>query len=173
MIIGITGKARSGKDTVAAILVAQHGFTRIAFADPLKRAAQAIFGLTEAQTWDDDLKEIVIPYWGMSPRSMFQQLGVEAVKRTFGHDVWAKRWAMSFEAVGDNVVATDCRFDTEAALIRSLGGIIIEVIRGPGLNGSTGDHSSERGLSTLPDITIDNNGSIKDLSDVLYRKLFS
>ena len=35
-LIGITCKARSGKDTIARHLWAQHAFTRIAFADPLK-----------------------------------------------------------------------------------------------------------------------------------------
>jgi dephospho-CoA kinase len=56
-LIGITGKARSGKDTIARHLWAQHAFTRIAFADPLKLAAQSIFGLTHDQTWNDDLKK--------------------------------------------------------------------------------------------------------------------
>ena len=36
MIIGLTGYARSGKDTVAQILVDKFGFTRVAFADPIR-----------------------------------------------------------------------------------------------------------------------------------------
>lgn len=37
-IIGLTGYAQSGKDTVANYLVKTHGFTRIAFADPMREA---------------------------------------------------------------------------------------------------------------------------------------
>ena len=54
-LIGITGKARSGKDAIAKFAWSQYGFTRIAFADAVKLSAQAKFGLTAAQTWDDEL----------------------------------------------------------------------------------------------------------------------
>ena len=164
-LIGITGKARSGKDTVARMLFAQHAFTRIAFADPLKLAAQQMFGLSKEQTWGDHKKEEIIPYWGMSPRQMFQLLGNEAVKPVFGADIWIKRWSMSYAIFRDtdDVIVPDVRFDHEASHIRSLGGVIVEVLRGPGLVGSTGDHVSERGLSTLPEYTIDNNGTLEDL----------
>ena len=164
-LIGITGKARSGKDTVARMLFAQHAFTRIAFADPLKLAAQQMFGLSKEQTWGDHKKEEIIPYWGMSPRQMFQLLGNEAVKPVFGADIWIKRWSMSYVIFRDtdDVIVPDVRFDHEASHIRSLGGVIVEVQRGIGLVGSTGDHVSERGLSTLPEYTIDNNGTLEDL----------
>ncbi len=36
MIIGLTGYAQSGKDTVANILVERYGFTRVAFADKIR-----------------------------------------------------------------------------------------------------------------------------------------
>ena len=36
MIIGLTGYAQSGKDTVAKILIEQYGFTRVAFADKIR-----------------------------------------------------------------------------------------------------------------------------------------
>ena len=164
-LIGLIGKARSGKDTVAKMLYAQHAFTRIAFADPLKLAAQQMFGLSTEQTWSDAVKEDVIPYWGMSPRQMFQLFGNEAVKPVFGDDVWIKRWYMaySFFKDSDDIVVPDVRFDHEAECIRSLGGIIVEIQRGVGLVGSTGDHASERGLSTLPEATIYNTGTLDDL----------
>jgi hypothetical protein len=49
MIIGITGKAGSGKDTVADILVKDHGFVRIGFADVMKRFCAEVFGFTDEQ----------------------------------------------------------------------------------------------------------------------------
>lgn len=164
-LIGITGKARSGKDTIATHLFEQYGFTRIALADPLKEAAQTIFGLSTGQTWDDAHKGTVIPYWGKSPRELFQILGTESIRDVFGHDVWTKRWALSYEMFKDtdDVVVPDIRFDNEAQMIRDRGGIIIEVQRGPGLVGSTGSHPSERGLSSLPDYVINNESSLDDL----------
>ena len=42
MILGLAGYATSGKDTVGRYLVEEHGFTRLAFADTLKRFALAV-----------------------------------------------------------------------------------------------------------------------------------
>jgi hypothetical protein len=169
-LIGITGLARSGKDTVAHYLWAEHGYTRVAFADPLKWASQYIFGLTYEQAWRDHLKEVVIPYWGMSPRQIFQLLGTEAIRGTFGDDIWCKRWMLSYGPLSgtDHIVVPDVRADVEAAMLRSLGGVIIELTRDEsGLSGSTATHSSERGLSTFPEYEITNNGTIQDLHDAV------
>ena len=164
-LIGLTGKARSGKDTIASYLWHSAGFTRIAFADPLKLAAQNIFGLTDGQTWDDELKEIVIDRIGMSPRQIFQKLGTEAVRDVFGEDTWLKRWMVGYSLFkdSDDIVVPDVRFDNECSMLKSLGGIIVEVRRGPGLVGSTGTHASERGLATLPDFVIENDSTLDDL----------
>ena len=164
-LIGLTGKARSGKDTIASYLWHSAGFTRIAFADPLKLAAQNIFGLTDGQTFDDELKEVVIERLGMSPRQIFQKLGTEAVRNVFGEDTWLKRWLVGYDLFkdSDDIVVPDFRFENEADLVRSLGGIIVEVRRGPGLLGSTGTHPSELGLLALPDVIIENHGTLDEL----------
>ena len=131
-LIGIAAKARSGKDTVATYLWERHAFTRIAFADPMKMAAQAMFGLTSEVTWQDDMKETVIPYWGMSPRQIFQLLGTECVKPHFGNDIWIKRFMLTYSVVAetDDVIIPDVRFTAEADFIRAKGGRIIHLIRG-------------------------------------------
>jgi hypothetical protein len=51
MIVGIAGLAGSGKDTAADFLVKDHGFAKIAFADPMKRFCREIFDFTEEQLW--------------------------------------------------------------------------------------------------------------------------
>ena len=51
MIIGLSGGAGTGKDTVADILVEQHGFYKIAFADEIKRICQKLFQFTDEQLW--------------------------------------------------------------------------------------------------------------------------
>lgn len=55
--IALTGIAHSGKDTVANYLVDKYGFRKIGFADPLKRVTMELFGLTEAQVYNNTLKE--------------------------------------------------------------------------------------------------------------------
>jgi hypothetical protein len=164
-LIGISGKARSGKDEIASHLWAQYGFTRISMAYPLKQAAQYAFGLTNAQAFNDQYKEIVIPYWGLSPRQMWQKLGRTA-RETFGDDIWVKRWRLSYASImdTDDVVVPDIRHDWELYEVRSLGGIVVEIRRDrAGLFGSTADDVSEAGLSVPPDYIIDNNGTLAEL----------
>ena len=51
MIVGLCGVAGSGKDTVADFLVKSHSFTKVAFADPLKRICKDVFAFTDEQLW--------------------------------------------------------------------------------------------------------------------------
>lgn len=54
MIVGVTGQARSGKDTLAAYLSDNHNFVRIGLADPLKRICKDVFDFNDAQLWGDE-----------------------------------------------------------------------------------------------------------------------
>lgn len=56
MIVGISGRANSGKDTVANYLVNQYKFTKIALADPLKRFVMEVFDFSEEQLWGSSEK---------------------------------------------------------------------------------------------------------------------
>lgn len=162
--IGIHGPARAGKDTIAKHLVEHHGFIKNSFADPLKRAGQQMFMLTEEQTWSDELKEQVIKWWGMSPRQMFQKLGTEGGRNVFGEDLWLKRWQIHFDTFGPvvNYVTPDARFENEATFLRERGFTIIHVSspRVSPLVGDTRKHASENGIvfrEDLGDIRVVNN----------------
>lgn len=89
-IIGLAAVARSGKDTVASILLSNSGVEAYALADPLKAGCQHLFGLTDAQAWDDSYKEVVIPLWGRSPRQLFQEVGTEWM-RNHNPEFWLMR----------------------------------------------------------------------------------
>lgn len=51
MILGISGLAGSGKDTVAEFLGRDFKFTSVALADPLKRIARDVYAFTDEQLW--------------------------------------------------------------------------------------------------------------------------
>jgi hypothetical protein len=51
MIIGISGQAGSGKDTVADFLVEDFTFCKVALADPIKRFCAEVFNFSEQQLW--------------------------------------------------------------------------------------------------------------------------
>lgn len=171
-LIGLTGKAGAGKDTLASLILEHTTGTTRAFADPLRRAAKEIFGLTDDQMTDRVLKEQVIPYWGKSPRRLLQLLGTESVRDVFGTDTWVKNADLRLQALErteadealpiEVVVWTDCRFPQEAEWIRANGGIVIEVRR-PDVE-PVATHSSEQGLpAALVDGVFWNNGTIDEL----------
>ena len=166
-LIGLTGKARSGKDTIATYLWTRYAYTRVAFADPLKAAAQEVFGLTDDQTWNPELKETIIPYWAMSPRTMFQLMGTEVLQPVFGTDVWIKRWLINYKLLcdTDHIVVPDVRREEEAAAIIDRGGVIVRVERAEaGLTGESGKHSSESGIpDSMVKFVIHNNSSLGEL----------
>ncbi|WP_199266873.1 deoxynucleotide monophosphate kinase family protein [Pseudomonas viridiflava] len=89
-ILGLAAKARSGKDTAASFLLAHPGVAAYALADPLKRGCQALFALTDAQAWDDTVKERTLDAWGQSPREFFQRVGTEWM-RAHNSLHWLKR----------------------------------------------------------------------------------
>ena len=61
MIIGLTGAAGSGKDSVADALVAEHGFQRIAFADCLYEEVSTAFNVPIDFLKNRDTKESPTP----------------------------------------------------------------------------------------------------------------
>ena len=54
MIIGVSGKKKSGKDTVANYLKEKFGYTIYHYADPLKEFCRDLLGLDEKLLWGTD-----------------------------------------------------------------------------------------------------------------------
>jgi dephospho-CoA kinase len=118
--IALTGKMRSGKDTVANHLYIRHSFNRVAFGDALKKNAHATF------PWVSEFSK---------PRALYQQYG--QLMRQIEPDVWIKhaeravkgaidfRAGIGAEKVG--VVITDLRQPNEYEWARANGYTIIRV----------------------------------------------
>jgi len=188
-LIGIHGRARSGKDTIGKYLHDTRDNTwKLSFADPLKRAAAMMFGIPEDVFWDDELKETADDFWNVSPRQIAQFFGTEMVREnvgklipSVGQDFWVYRMAHCLNGLGeqveydsdDVVVIPDVRFQNEYDWITAQGGIIIHLTR-PGADGMVGisGHASEAGLKfTAPDNTylIVNNGTLEELYEEVDR----
>lgn len=175
MIIGLSGKSKSGKSTAGDYLVKNKNFTAYHFADPLKRGAMEMFGFTEEQSFGK-LKDVIDPFWGVTPRDIHKILGTELLQfdihkylpafEPIGRNIWLKKFELWYEDKKDkDIVFCDIRFQHELDLITKLGGKTYKINR-YGLN--MGDlHASELEMETLDGITsvIDNNGAIGFLYD--------
>ena len=170
MIIGLSGYAQSGKDTIANHLVEHHGFTRIAFADPMR---EALYALNPTVTDIPELQGISLQWlvdkmgWDFakvdSPqvRTLLQRFGTEVGRKLWGENFWVDR-AMAKAAQYDKVVVTDVRFPNEYEAIEAAGGKLWRVEK-PG-NGAVNRHESETALDEfLFDRVIPNVGTIGDL----------
>lgn len=172
-LIGLTGYAQSGKDTVGQYLVTEHKYHRIGFADAVRDAVYTLNPMIKTDRWETLQEYIDYVGWDRAKvdnseaRRLLQIMGTEVGRMLFGPDVWiniAERKAGS----EPRVVITDVRFPNEADWIRSRGGIVVRVDRsgvGP-VNG----HASDQ-LAFSPDMTIDNVGTIDELYAEVDRHL--
>jgi hypothetical protein len=177
MIIGLSGWARAGKDSVAGILVDHHGYRRVAFADKLRDVALAVNPVVDATCRDVTqggpvyLSELVDALgWDEAKvahyevRRILQTLG-GAVRDHVDRWAWVKA-ALRDVDVDENVVISDVRYRNEARAITARGGLVVRVRR-PGVEAVNG-HASEHDLDYWPfDHVIDNNGTLDDLADVV------
>jgi hypothetical protein len=169
-LIGLTGKARSGKDTIGNILAWKFHAETISFAYPIKHALHSMFqGELDWTYWDGENKEKVIDWIGKSPRQLMQLLGTEYGRNLIGENFWTSLARKRIEralGLGQNVAVTDVRFENEAQMIRSMGGEIWHVYRKDAQNVNA--HASEAGITfDVSDIWIDNNHSL----DILKRNV--
>jgi len=177
ILIGLAGQAGSGKDTVADYLASDFGFSRFALATPIKSHLHGVVGLSDEQL-DGDLKEVVLPALGKSPREMMQDCG-DSFRRYFGDDVFVSilsrqlDYARGCFASGSlrygnlggpefSVVVTDLRLNNEADWIRSQGGTVLHIVRDAAA--PVREHVTECGIALhRDDLQVGNNGSIDDL----------
>jgi hypothetical protein len=183
MIIGICGYKGSGKSTVGSFLVQDYGFYQVAFADKLKDAAAALFGISREDV--DNFKEVTYDTTGRTKgmvilqqevefvsrkafiekeitwREILQRLGTEVGRNIFGEDFWVNQVDIS----NPFTVITDVRFNNEAKFIIDNGGEMVYVHR-PGYT-SDGHPSEVLPTYNTPYRLIVNDGTVEEL----YRKV--
>jgi len=166
MIIGLSGYARSGKDTVAKLLIKDYGFERVAFADPIRKILYDMNPIVDGER----LADIVDNYgWDITKskaevRRFLQVLGYSA-RMTIHSDVWVMA-AFGKMRADKNYVIADVRFLNEAAYIKKHGGEIWRVER-PGVT-PVNDHISEWEMDNYQcDHGILNDGSLEQLRNLI------
>ena len=170
MIIGISGKAGSGKDTVAEMLqdCSSGKFKSIAFADKLREICSLLTGIPVRKWSEREFKdrpntllkmtgrEYLVKV-GMGLRKVNPKIFLEALENNL------EGGAIETAPGAQDYLITDTRMRNEADFIRQeLKGYVIRVNR-PGL--STGESATETDLDHYPHfhLMIENDGTLHDL----------
>lgn len=177
MVIGVSGKIGSGKDTFADLFIAhvkhKRGivFENKKFAYNLKKIVSILTGVSMEDMLSRDGKLKYLPEWGMTIGEMQQKVGTEAIRNNIHPDAWVLSLFGTYEEDKDFWIITDVRFKNEAKIIKERGGIIIR-LNGDPLNCKSGDnrnmeHQSEIDLDDYDgfDYVYDNTPPIDNLKN--------
>lgn len=163
ILVGITGPAGSGKDTIADYLVQTHAFTKLSFASTLK-AMMAAAGMPEPADRAD--KERPVPGFDFTWREAAQKLGTEW-GRGLDQNIWTKLTGCAIQQINLNlcgqarIVLSDVRFNNEAARIRRMGGKVLHLTGRAADLGANASHASEAGVEYADgDYTIYNGNAL-------------
>jgi hypothetical protein len=169
MIIGLSGYARSGKDTVAELLVLNYEFQRKAFADGIRDALTALNPILHD---GHRLNEIVQMYgWDIAKakdevRRLLQVMGTEVGRKLIHEDVWVWRLFNQIDT-DERIVIPDVRFPNEARMIKERGGEVWRINRHN--HSAVNDHISERAMDNyMFDRVVYNDCTLDDLSDEVF-----
>ena len=160
-IIAFTGLAQSGKTTAANAFISI-GYDRMSFAEPIKAMVSCLTPCKDKDARPPSL-------CGKTLREVYQTLGTDWGRKMVGEDIWILAGRARLDELrGDvesdvirGIVLDDVRFDNEAELIRSMGGLVVEITRSsvPQM-----EHSSEAGIARdLIDYSFANEGDVATL----------
>lgn len=172
MMIGLCGKAGAGKDTVAQILIKHRGFTRYAFADAVRDAAEATNPLVlTSNGGDHERLTTVIDRIGWDrakrevpeARRLLQVIGTEVGRQILGENCWVDIVNRKIkEDDSNNPIITDLRFENEQQYVQKKYGFIVQITRPDNPDSIAATHASEQFVPT-PDFVINNDGSLETL----------
>lgn len=194
-LIGLTGHAGAGKDSVALVLCSA-GYRSVAFADALRIEVAAAWRIDPRLLTDRASKEVpqarlavghaedarwlqwacVQGHNVLAPRSarwLMQHWG--SYRRAQHPDYWIRHvqvWMSQQWREGCNgLVITDVRMPNEAAALRAQGGRIVRVHRPglPALQADTAQHESEGHTALQADADIHNSGTLAELAAETWR----
>lgn len=182
ILIGISGKKGSGKNTIATFIeqaVKEYckdidviPVVTLAFADPLKDEVCKACGVTR-----DYLEQNKSNF-----RLILQGWGTEFRRRLQDDNYWIKQWLKAATKISDDTVllVPDCRFKNEYNTIKDCGGLMWRVERvyselakqhSDVVLNSNDNHPSETELDNYKfDETINNNHTLNSLEFIVKEK---
>lgn len=182
-IIGLSGKKRAGKDTVAETLISEFGFVRYAFADIMKAAMLTLDPYVSTSSRTDPFASFsgatahgvrlstYIEGYGWEGakevpevRRLLQTFGTEVGRALFGENFWVDQTMSRVLQETRPVVITDVRFPNEYESIAAAGGLMVRVNR-PGMKHAD-EHPSETALDEHEfAVTIRNDSTLEELAN--------
>ena len=161
MIIGLVGRSRVGKDTVASFFEGTHQVRRLA--QPVKDACKVLYGWSVVEV-ESAAKEEVDQRWGITPRFAMVHL-TQAMRQCMGGNFFTKSFFDSWD--GSPIVIPDVRFEDDIQEIHKRGGVTIKITR----QGAP-DHLFECTIdSARTTYEVANDGTIEELRVKIARCL--
>lgn len=127
-VIGLTGRAGSGKDSFYRLVLAPLGYHRVAISDPLKAAALYLDVVEHSQgQLRDDMGRVMTGHYSYHvyktprEREILQQMGGKWMTGKYGPGflMWVAMGHIQYHLQrGEKVVVTDVRYDLEAQVLR-------------------------------------------------------
>jgi hypothetical protein len=165
-IIGLVGRSRVGKDTVAEIIIEdrpEYELRRLS--GPLKKAITNLYDFNLSQL-ETDLKEKKDSRWHKTPRECMFSL-TEYMMGYMGTDFFTKRLYSEVD-LPEYIIIPDVRYEHDIREIHRRGGIIIKVEK----THNYVSHPFEDNIDAMKgDFLIMNNGTIDDLQSNLRKQL--
>jgi len=179
-IIGVSGKGRSGKTTVARYLQEVYGYEETSFAVPLKEAClRALLKNPPpfmSEIGEADWRRLI--YHDRTPftRWLLQFVGTEIVRDEIDREYWVNAWTWDSTRKKTKLVVPDVRFVNEVQAIRRLGGEIWRVVRTNGDPGGVieagATHRSETEMDEIkPDHVIEAPSGIENLHRLVDERM--
>lgn len=175
-IIGICGKKRSGKDTIAKYLCDRYGYEHHKISEDLKTIVKILFGFTDNQVENDE-KDVKDPKWGIAPREAMQFIGTEImqkeiqkllVEKNVGRNFWIHSFIEKHIINSSKlIVISDLRFIHEYEVLKNHKVYVIRVDRffTPI---SDNEHESEKEFLDIPyNVCINNTKGVEELQKEL------
>lgn len=185
MIIGISGKIGSGKDTLANIIMTKYplrvgeGIVKKSYAEKLKYISAYLTGIEEELTQTQEGKNTYLKEWGMTVGEFLQKMGTEGMRQGVHPNGWVLSLYADYRVEDKRTwVITDVRFKNEAQAIRDRYGILIRIEGDPAKirENSKRDltHLSETDLDDWKDwdVIMDNKGSLEELRHQAHAFLY-
>jgi hypothetical protein len=171
LVVGVCGRKRHGKDTVAEALMDHLWFKKVSLAAPIAKMVETL--CHEAGVSPVDIvrylqvdKEIVIPELGTSYRRLAQTLGTEWGRGYVHEGIWTSIAIGKIARSAQPVVTPDVRRTDEWLAIREAfpHAKLLRVVRPDGFDAVPDQHVSEStDIDVLADHTLMNDGTVFDL----------